>query len=144
MLSYCSVKRSRQERVSLTSARVTLTNGIVSDTNLPLYWNPWFTVCTIIPLNFNACLGDMEDFADLWPLFILWQVYCDYITHFNFRFSPVRRTLRWFILSPSWSLICLPCRLHSSFPSCINLMNRSMYSCVDDRPCKLHAYMYSL
>jgi len=31
---------------------------------------------------------------------ILWQVYCDYITHFNFRFSPVRRTLRWFILSP--------------------------------------------
>jgi len=61
--------------------------------NFPLYWYPWLSVSTIIPLNFNVSLSDIQDFANLWPLFILRQVHCDKIAHFNVRLSAVRRML---------------------------------------------------
>ena len=79
---------------------------LILSIDLPLYCNPWLTVCTVISLNFDVCFGDMEDLADLWPLFILCLVYCNLITSFYFRFSAVKWTLQLFFLCSRISRYC--------------------------------------
>ena len=38
--------------------------------NLSLYWYPWLTVCTIIPLNFNVCLGSFQTKVNLVAFYV--------------------------------------------------------------------------
>ena len=121
---------SWQECVSSTFARTTLTNGIIVSFQY-IYFPLAFLFTGIHECNKHhhttecQCFSsDMQDFANLWPLFILLQVHCDKNAHFNVRLSAMRRM--WLFISSNFSSTWNSIRLlglTSSFSVSINLMN---------------------